>query len=584
MLRKSIFTKLFSGASALAVAASGVNAVSSISINASNEIPDAFQNTLSSLSEAFDSLNAAMEGNSEFAYNANLNLKLSETEMGIKPIDVSALIQQKDKKTSADVNVKYDAKSAVTLNAVYDHENEIAYLKVPEINNAYLSVKNGELYNFGALINALFPSDDNDDDYDYDDDYGYEDDSDYDDEYDDDYEDEDALEDLDIEKILSIIENIDLEALEEDILSYLDIIESKISVENGNNLEGEINGHKYNYSSQVYTITGADIQAIVNDAADKVKNDDIIKDIALQLGISETEYSAVIDEIVKDVNDMRPSELEDKMTVTVYMNGENIAGLAVDDDYKAIFVEDGNFLGIETATVQEVYEGLTASETTKGWVTADGNLFNGSFEKKTEYSDGTYDSELTEFNNVSFENGVFSGVIKTRTESKLYEDEDAEFTEKIITSSSTADKINITYVKSQNGNEIMSLTLTGEKTVPNDIMIPTENVYSMGSLSDIAEYAASSDLQGFLMNLKNVLGDELFNELFGEMMIDPEPVPDSEPDSTDKPDSSGNGDVTSKKPVSDSDKDKSPDTGSAAGISLAAVILTGFAVIASKKK
>lgn len=583
MLRKSIFTKLFSGASALAVAASGVSAVSSISINATNEIPDALQNTLSSLSEAFDSLNAAMEGNSEFAYNANLNLKLSETEMGIKPIDVSALIQQKDKKTSADVNVKYDAKSAVTLNAVYDHENEIAYLKVPEINNAYLSVKNDELYNFGALINALFPSDDNDD-YDYDDDYGYEDDFDYDDEYDDDYEDEDDLENLDIEKILSIIENIDLEALEEDILSYLDIVESKISVENGDNLEGEINGHKYNYSSQVYTITGADIQAIVNDAADKVKNDDILKSIALQLGISETEYSAVIDEIVKGVNDMRPSELEDKMTVTVYMNGENIAGLAVDDDYKAIFVEDGNFLGIETATVQEVYEGLTASETTKGWVTADENLFNGSFENKTEYSDGTYDSELTEFNNVSFENGVFSGVIKTRTESKLYEDEDAEFTEKIITSSSTADKINITYVKSQNGNEIMSLTLTGEKTVPNDIMIPTENVYSMGSLSDIAEYAASSDLQGFLMNLKNVLGDELFNELFGEMMIDPEPVPDSEPDSTNKPDSSGNGDVTSKKPVLDSDKDKSPDTGSAVGISLAAVILTGFAVIASKKK
>lgn len=477
------------------------------------------------------------------------------------------------------MNVKYDAKSAVTLNAVYDHENEIAYLKVPEINNAYLSVKNGELYNFGALINALFPSDGNDDD-----DYGYEDDFDYDDEYDDGYEDEDALEDLDIEKILNIIENIDLEALEEDILSYLDIIESKISVENGDNLEGEINGHKYNYSSQVYTITGADIQAIVNDAADKVKNDDIIKSIALQLGISETEYSAVIDEIVKGVNDMRPSEIEDKMTVTVYMNGENIVGLAVDDDYKAIFVEDGNFIGIETATVQEVYEGLTASETTKGWVTADGNLFNGSFENKTEYSDGTYDSELTEFNNVSFENGVFSGVIKTCTESKLYEDENAEFTEKIITSSSTADKINITYVKSQNGNEIMSLTLTGEKTVPNDIMIPTENVYSMGSLSDIAEYAASSDLQGFLMNLKNVLGDELFNELFGEMMIDPEPVPDSELDSTDKPNSSGNGDVTSKKPVSDSNKDKSPDTGSAVGISLAAVILTGFAVIASKKK
>ena len=90
--------------------------------------------------------------------------------------------------------------------------------------------------------------------------------------------------------------------------------------------------------------------------------------------------------------------------------------------------------------------------------------------------------------------------------------------------------------------------------------------------------------------LNNNLGDcedksfDVNNELFVEMMIDPEPVPDSELDSTDKPNSSGNGDVTSKKPVSDSNKDKSPDTGSAVGISLAAVILTGFAVIASKKK
>lgn len=135
------------------------------------------------------------------------------------------------------------------------------------------------------------------------------------------------------------------------------------------------------------------------------------------------------------------------------------------------------------------------------------------------------------------------------------------------------------------------MTLTGEKTVPTDIQIPTENVYSMGNIQDIAEFAASSDLDGFMMNLKNVLGDELFEWLFGEIPYDPNIDPDSKTDPVDDSNVDDSGVITVKKPSSDSknsnsnaNTDKSPNTGAATGVSLAAVLLAGISVVITKKK
>lgn len=590
MSERIVLTKLFSGASALTVAVSGVSAASLLSVNASNEVSSAVQDTMESLSVMFDSISNVMEGNSEFAYNANLNLKLSETEFEVKPIDISAVIQQKNRKTSADLNVMYDSKSAVTLNAVYDHENEIAYLKVPEINNAYLSVKEDELYNFGELINALFPSDDDyEDDYNYDDDYNYGDDSQNDDSFNDsDYEDI-GYEDLNIENILSILENVDVEALEQDIADYLELIETKVTCVDGEPLTGSINNYDYSLASKVYNITGQDFQNIVNAVADKAKNDSLLKSIAGQLGLTENDYLEMINEIVEEVNDMRPSELAEKIVITVYLDGENVVGFGVKDsetENRDIIIVNESFIGID-----QFYADEYNKTSFNGGLSVNGNKINGSFNDVTSYADNTYTSEKTTLENVSFDNGVLTGVIKIENEDNLYEEEGVNKSTKIITSNSTSDKLDITLTQSDNGKETLSMTLTGEKTVPTDIQIPTENVYSMGNIQDIAEFAASSDLDGFMMNLKNVLGDELFELLFGEMSFDPDIDSDSKTDPGNDSNVADSGVVTVKKPSSDSkgsnsnaNNDKSPDTGAVTGVSLAAVLLAGISVVITKKK
>lgn len=590
MSKRIVLTKLFSGASALTVAVSGVSAASLLSVNASNEVSSAVQDTMESLSVMFDSISNVMEGNSEFAYNANLNLKLSETEFEVKPIDISAVIQQKNRKTSADLNVMYDSKSAVTLNAVYDHENEIAYLKVPEINNAYLSVKEDELYNFGELINALFPSDDDyEDDYNYDDDYNYGDDSQNDDSFNDsDYEDI-GYEDLNIENILSILENVDLEALEQDIADYLELIETKVTCVDGEPLTGSINNYDYSLASKVYNITGQDFQNIVNAVTDKAKNDSLLKSIAGQLGLTENDYLEMINEIVEEVNDMRPSELAEKIVITVYLDGENVVGFGVKDsetENRDIIIVNESFIGID-----QFYADEYNKTSFNGGLSVNGNKINGSFNDVTSYADNTYTSEKTTLENVSFDNGILTGVIKIENEDNLYEEEGVNKSTKIITSNSTSDKLDITLTQSDNGKETLSMTLTGEKTVPTDIQIPTENVYSMGNIQDIAEFAASSDLDGFMMNLKNVLGDELFELLFGEMSFDPDIDSDSKTDPGNDSNVADSGAVTVKKPSSDSkgsnsnaNNDKSPDTGAVTGVSLAAVLLAGISVVITKKK
>lgn len=377
--------------------------------------------------------------------------------------------------------------------------------------------------------------------------------------------------------------------MEQDIASYLELIETKITCVDGEPLTGSINNYDYSLASKVYNITGQDFQDAVNAVADKAKNDSLLKSIAVQLGLTENDYLEMINEAVAEVNDMRPSELAEKMVVTVYLDGETVVGLGFKDsetETRDIIIVNESFIGIDQFYADEYNKNSVI-----GGVSVNGNKLNGSFNDVTSYADNTYTSEKTTLENLSFDNGILTGVIKIENEDNLYEEEGVNKSTKIITSNSTSDKLDITLIQSDNGKETLSMTLTGEKTVPTDIQIPTENVYSMGNIQDIAEFAASSDLDGFMMNLKNVLGDELFELLFGEIPYDPNIDPDSKTDPVDDSNVDDSGVVTVKKPSSDSknsnsnaNTDKSPNTGAATGVSLAAVLLAGISVVITKKK
>ena len=96
-------------------------------------------------------------------------------------------------------------------------------------------------------------------------------------------------------------------------------------------------------------------------------------------------------------------------------------------------------------------------------MSVNGNKLNGSFNDVTSYADNTYTSEKTTLENLSFDNGILTGVIKIENEDNLYEEEGVNKSTKIITSNSTSDKLDITLIQSDNGKETLSMTLTGEK-------------------------------------------------------------------------------------------------------------------------
>ena len=109
-----------------------------------------------------------------------------------------------------------------------------------------------------------------------------------------------AMRILNIKNILNILENVDLEALEQDIASYLELIETKITCVDGEPLNGSINDYDYSLASKVYNITGQDFQDAVNAVADKAKNDSLLKSVAAQLGLTENDYLEMINEAVAE--------------------------------------------------------------------------------------------------------------------------------------------------------------------------------------------------------------------------------------------------------------------------------------------
>lgn len=585
MCKKDVIAKLLSGVFAATVAFSGVSTVASLDADAAFGIDYQLLSKLDSAMGGLGDIEAIMDENSEIAYKVNMNMKTSDDEIKLKPVDVSALIKQKDRKTAADINVKYDSENAVTLNTVYDYDTDTTYLRIPELNDAYLSAKGEEAFMFLNLIDMFSAPDDYYDDY-YDEDEDYNEDDSDDEDYEDDYV---TYPDFDIENIIKNIDNIDFELLEKDINEYLDIIETKLTGADGENVSVKMGERDFTLATKVYNITGQDFQNAVNAVADKLRNDSLLKDLFVQLGGEEENYSKMIDEIITEVNDMRPSELTEKFVVTVYMNDGTIVGVGTADDEsesRDIIIADDTFIGVDSY-VKDDY----STEITNGAVTVEDNKINGSFEDKMVFDDDTYYSEKTTFDNVVIGNDVLSGKIIIDTEDNSYDDGEVYKSSSVITFDCNSDKLNLLYVTTEDGKEVMSLTLTGEKVEITDIEIPTEKVYSIGNQEDFAAYVESADFEGFMTNLKNVLGDELFEELFGEFEIaEPETG-----DNSDTDDSKADVIVTTKTETSkntnsksDSSKntnqDKSPDTGVTAGISFAVVALAGMALVVSKKK
>ncbi|MBQ9375989.1 MAG: NPXTG-anchored protein, partial [Ruminococcus sp.] len=169
-----------------------------------------------------------------------------------------------------------------------------------------------------------------------------------------------------------------------------------------------------------------------------------------------------------------------------------------------------------------------------------------------------------------------------------------------LTSSINDGVVTINCVESENDKEIINVTITVEPVELTDIEVPTDNVYSVGDKEQLKAYIESADVDGFFANIKSVLGDELYEKLFGEEDEDEdENDPVVDPDDIDsditplsksldtanvvKNTADGGKSDGANNKTTTTNKDASPNTG-ATGITFAIAALAGCPILISKKK
>ncbi|MBQ9375352.1 MAG: hypothetical protein IJU04_03315, partial [Ruminococcus sp.] len=516
MLKQTI-TKAFSGILSVAIALSCVCVVSESDAKAY----DMYDLVSLSLTDGIlgDYVNGEnlLDGKTPFAYKVNMNAQFSDNEDGIdvKPFDVSALVRQKDNKAAADINMKYDGKNLATYNTIYDHNTKTTYLQIPELSDAYLKATGDESIVL-LLLSDILRNPENIDNYygEYEEEVSSVPDDDEDENEDD--EDEYTYPDYDLEALIKMLDGINVDAIYNDVQSYYNTLKPLIKVPETKSEVKSIGGRDFTIDSEMYEVSGQDVQNMINAIADKLKNDNVAKDILSKFGSDEKSYNKRVQEAIDYYNDLRPSELAKKAQIIIFKMGGKIVGAGYIDDVEKIqkrniLIVDNGFVGVETVERNEDDE-----TTTTGGLTIDDNGINGVIDHNyKEDSDGkTYNNERTVFENVTFANGIPVGKIVKRTEDN-YDGEDSN-SRMELTSSINDGVVTINCVESENDKEISNVTITVEPVEPTDIEIPTENIYSVGDKEQLKAYIESADVDGFFANLKSVLGDELYEKLFGE--------------------------------------------------------------------
>ena len=65
-----------------------------------------------------------------------------------------------------------------------------------------------------------------------------------------------------------------------------------------------------------------------------------------------------------------------------------------------------------------------------------------------------------------------------------------------------------------NGKQFVTMAVTGNKTEASDITVPSgDKIYDMTNDDQMNTYLAGCDSDGFVANVKKVLGDEVYNML-----------------------------------------------------------------------
>lgn len=469
-LIKRTFSVLLAGVIAVSVfAACGENEdKKSDSISAKEMLLNVFDNSFDT-----NSLLGIFSGKADKASKSNavIEFKKGITDaLGaeVKPLSMTFDTKLKGNKAGTDISVAYDGKDLVSLNGVYDNDAKTVYIKVPELSDAYLSASSKDL---NALKEDIISK-------------GM------------------GVSGIENFKIPDLKKLTELKAVDyEDILNdYINAAADKLPKSSKEEkFEGAIESVEYKYILKTYSITEDNIKKLVESLFDKLKNDDKIKEYAVDIlgsayDITDENYATKIDEakdlLLKEL-DLKTGNIE----IGLIYNGDNIVGIKYGDIvFLSVDRNDAYAISIGGKGINYSFTAVKDGEK----LDIDCEVTVNSLNKNA--NDFSLTEKINDYEVVDKENGLSNGSTEI----------EAVFGDKKIkivgTDKAEKSKLNTEMDVSVNDVEYAAISVTSEITNASDITIPKGTVYT---LDQIEKYQSSMKLDRLLANFKTVLGKDL---------------------------------------------------------------------------
>ncbi len=495
MVKTNILTPVLAGVLGLSIVGSGLGYYfvnkDSDKTNSNREntklsaVADNINNTL-------DNAEKAVKGELDFAYDGSVKVTFGDgftelTGQSVSPVSMNISTKQKGKNMGLDYTLAYDGNDLISLNAVLAREENAAYLQIPEFSDAYLKVDSTEAENYVKDELGV--------------DFGNFDTS-----------------DIDM--------NIDYEGLETSLDEYEQVIKDNLPEgTEGDNLEGDIDGVKYELTTKSYTITAEDANKAAKAVLEKAKTDTNFKSIYEQAmeeayGTITTEtdseysyapptYEEAIDSLIEELE----TDISDgSVDFVSYYNDGVFAGFKMvpnDDEGELSAI----ILSTDEADAVDIkFDGGDGTAMTMyGAIKDTDGVLNGSYDISVkDESDNV--QVIFEVKDLQESGDSFKGTI--RTDVNFTSDTEAFSGWFEISSDSTDDNLDLTFEVGANGKSVVTVDIESKKTEASDVAIPTGTTYDAFDESQLEEYLTTWDIEGFESKLKNALGDELYAELF----------------------------------------------------------------------
>lgn len=453
------------------------------------------------IEENLDKAQQIAKGELDIGYSAEVSYTMpaelaAQTGVDIKPFSMTMEAKQKDKMSALDYAINYDSKTVISANIVYDNENETAYVKIPELSDAFLTGTVSEIEALVEESSGMGAMEDFStvDEYSIDGTAAT-------------VSLDEALEPTmaaTSSEMMDAIAELDFEAILTDLASYADTIkENAPEPKDGENRKGEVDGVSYELTTKSYTITAADAKKMMTAVADKGRADTVLKDSLATLGVDEATYNSLWD----DLSDIDEAD-ESSLTFDAYYCGDEFAGWSVSDPDS-----DETLYMICAATDTDLvidWDLSTEGETmtVKGAVSVDGDTLDGTI--KMDVSD-EYSSTNMEikYDSLTVTDDSLKGTVSSTITS------DGETVTVNCTFNNTADKIDTSFTMNAAGQDLGTIKVTAQETNASDISIPTGTAYKLTDETELEQYLSTCDLEGWQASLKDTLGEDLYNMIFG---------------------------------------------------------------------